>query len=137
LRGVVGGLVATAVMTAFRIPISRSLPPTAEFWATYVSGEDAEDHPIPGIMLHLAYGAAAGGFFAPLVPQTGIDLVDERRGAVAGCGYGLLLSVFGLRLVLGRLLGQHLSADERFVFHVGHLVYGVTLGTWLGSKGGE
>jgi hypothetical protein len=27
-----------------------------------------------------------------------------------------------------------LDADERLVFHVGHLVYGLTLGTWLGSR---
>jgi hypothetical protein len=29
-------------MTVYRLPVTRSLPPTAEFWAKFVSG----DHPM-------------------------------------------------------------------------------------------
>jgi len=36
IRGVVGGLIATVLMTLYRFPVFRALPPTADFWAKYV-----------------------------------------------------------------------------------------------------
>lgn len=137
--GLLGGLVATVVMTAFRMPISESLPPTAAFWARYVGGGDEDDYPLQALALHLTYGSLAGGVYGALcgsdrLPST---VVRERRGMLCGTAYGLLLSVFGVRVVLARLLGMDLEPDERLVFHAGHLVYGFTLGTWFGSKVGE
>lgn len=135
--GLAGGLVATLVMTAFRIPISRSLPPTANFWATYVGSGDPEDYPLVALALHLAYGAAGGVGFAALAPGWGRpEAVAESQDAVLGTVYGLLLSAFGSRVLLERLLGMDLDRDERLVFHVSHVVYGLTLGTWLGSRFG-
>jgi len=32
-RGIQGGFVATLIMTAFRLPLLRSLPPSANFWS--------------------------------------------------------------------------------------------------------
>lgn len=134
--GLLGGLVATVVMTAFRLPISESLPPTARFWARYVGGGDGSEYPVPALLLHLGYGALAGGVYGALcgsrrLPSTA---ARERRGMVCGTAYGLALSVFGVRVVLARLLDVDLEPDERLVFHAGHLVYGFTLGTWFGSK---
>lgn len=59
-RGATGGFVATVVMTVFRSPVFRALPPTAEFWAQYVGGGPAEEYTIAGLALHLFYGTAAG-----------------------------------------------------------------------------
>lgn len=134
--GLEGGLVATAVMTAFRMPISHSLPPTGAFWATFVGSGGPDDHPVPALVLHAAYGALAGAVFAAaFVPRVrGSDADRELAGALWGSIYGLALSAFGLRVVLGRLLGMELDRDERLVFHAGHVVYGLTLGTWLGSN---
>lgn len=136
--GLLGGLVATLTMTTFRMPVSASPPPTADFWARYVGGGEPGDHVLVGLLLHLGYGTAAGGLFATLatVPPTGTALSREVRGVLAGLGYGLLLSVFGERALLVGLLGMDLDPDERFVFHASHVVYGLTLGTWVGSKTG-
>ncbi|MDZ5810905.1 hypothetical protein U4E84_06055 [Halorubrum sp. AD140] len=136
LRGVVGGLLATALMTLYRFPVFRALPPTADFWAKYVGGGDAEAHPATGLLLHFLYGATAGGLFG-----VGISLVDfrserERRLGVIGLStaYGLALSAFGTRFLFPFLLDEELEPDEAVIFHVGHVVYGLTLGTWIGFR---
>lgn len=138
-QGIQGGLIATLVMTAYRLPISGSLPPTANFWAKYVGGGDPDDYPLQGIVLHLLYGTIAGGVFGALVPSSGGDTearLEEREAALA-VGYSIVLSVFGSRVVLGRVLGMDLEPDEALVFHLGHVVYGLTLGTWMGSRAGR
>ncbi|USZ74835.1 hypothetical protein NGM07_15500 [Halorussus vallis] len=154
VEGAKGGLVATLVMTAYRLPISHALPPTAVFWSKFVAGGDPNDHPVAAIVLHLLYGLGAGVAFGALVPtgsgstastpqlsssaaEADEDDREARReaaGLLAGTVYGLVLSVFGERVVLERVLGMSLDADDRLVFHVGHAIYGLTLGTWMGSR---
>ena len=138
-EGAEGGLVATLVMTAYRLPISRSLPPTALFWAKYVAGGEASDHPVAGLLLHLLYGVGGGAAFGPLLSSRQ-SRDTARREAVTlllATGYGIALSIFGERVVLERVLGLDPDADERLVFHVSHVVYGLTLGTWVGSRTGD
>ncbi|MFC4247105.1 DUF6789 family protein [Natribaculum luteum] len=135
-RGLQAGLVATLIMTAFRLPIMRSLPPSANFWAHYVSGGDPDEHPIAGLVLHLLYGTTAGavfgGLFALLSAERSIE--PEQRGLVWGSVYGLALSAFGSQFMLEKLLDVRLEADELALFHAGHLVYGLALGAWVGSR---
>lgn len=140
-RGVVGGLIATALMTLYRFPVFRVLPPTADFWAKYVGGGEAESYPGMGLLLHFLYGGVAGGLFG-----AGIGLLDvgneRERGIITiGCSlvYGLLLSVFGTRVLFRYLLDEDLETDEAVIFHVGHVIYGLTLGTWIsfGKRSGE
>lgn len=135
--GAEGGLVATLVMTAFRLPISRSLPPTDEFWRTYVRRDDSSRATIPAILLHLLYGMGAGVAYVGLGPRISrtSEARAELRGVVTAVLYSVVLSGFGLRVLLRGLLDQELSPDEKFVFHLGHVVYGITLGAWLGSRG--
>jgi hypothetical protein len=134
--GLVAGGFATLVMTAFRMPVSRSPPPTAWLWAQYVGEGDPEDYPGPGLVLHVMYGVFGGGVFGALVGPLirGSDADREFLGAVYGVVYGIVLSVFGQYVLLDRLLGMDLSDDETFVFYVSHLVYGLSLGTWFGSN---
>lgn len=134
--GAKGGLVATVVMTAFRLPISRSLPPTDEFWARYVRSKEGGSHLVPALLLHLLYGIAAGVVYAVGIPGPSKSSEVEREvsGVITAVAFSLVLSAFGLRIVLGELLGQELRSDERFVFHLGHVVYGITLGAWIGSR---
>lgn len=135
-RGLLGGFVATVVMTAYRLPVFRALPPTAEFWARYVGGGEAEQYALQGLALHLGYGAAAGGVYGLL--ESVLDWRDpasrERAGLVAGLAYGLVLSVIGSRLIFVRVLGRELQSEHALVFHVGHAIYGATLGTFVASR---
>ena len=135
VRGVVGGIIATAMMTVYRFPVFRALPPTSEFWATLRGGEP-EQYPLLGLLLHFGYGGAAGGVFGFLFSQIAFRTERERRlGAIGlSLGYGLFLSVVGTRLIFKRILGEELEPDEAAIFHVGHVVYGLTLGTWLSSR---
>lgn len=141
-EGATGGLVATLVMTAYRLPISQSLPPTALFWAKYVAGGEESDHPIAGLLLHLLYGVGGGVLFGVLssVSSESVSSDTARReqvGLFSAVVYGLALSAFGERVVLEGLLGLDPDDDERLVFHVSHVVYGLTLGTWFGSRAGD
>lgn len=140
--GAAGGLVATVVMTAFRLPISRSLPPTDEFWRRYVRRDGSGSATVPALLLHLLYGAGAGVAYVALEPRlVGTDPTRpsearaELRGVVTAVGYSLVLSAFGLRVLLDWLLDEELEPDEELIFHLGHAIYGITLGAWLGSRG--
>lgn len=134
--GLKGGAFATLVMTVFRMPISHSLPPTANFWARFVGNGDPDDYPIPAFVLHILYGIVGGGIFGVLYDRrrgqtrAGIELVDLARGLV----YSLAFSAFGSRVVLRRLVGMDLEPDEALIFHVGHVIYGIALGAWVGSN---
>ena len=136
VRGFEGGLFATLVMTTFRLPIMRSLPPTANFWARFVDDEHPDEHVVPALALHFLYGAAAGTAFGLVYPRLELPLnaTAETRGVVWGGLYGLLLSVFGERVMLRRLLAMEIDDDAGTVFHAGHLIYGITLGVWLESR---
>ncbi|MFC7157361.1 hypothetical protein ACFQPA_18185 [Halomarina halobia] len=138
VTGLVAGGIAAVVMSCFRTPISQSPPPTAWFWAKYVGDGDPHEHVAPGLILHLLYGVAGGGAFGAIVAARESDSdsesESERRGTLLGLVYGLLLSGFGVSVVLKRVLGLDLEPDERFVFHVSHVVYGLTLGTWFGAN---
>jgi len=141
VQGAIGGAFATVVLTAYRLPIARSLPPTAAFWEQYVGGEDAANYPGIGLVLHLLYGAGGGAVFGAIYRAFGVTELPEHgretTGMILATAYGLALSAFGSRVILGRLLNMDLDADESLVFHVGHLVYSLALGTWLGSRVGE
>ncbi|AFZ72695.1 hypothetical protein [Natronobacterium gregoryi] len=136
VRGLQAGFVATLIMTAFRLPVLRSLPPSANFWAQYVSGGDPGDHPVAGLGLHLAYGTQAGAIFGGLFALQDAErsIEPEQRGLVWGSVYGLALSALGSQLLLRELLDIRLESDELALFHAGHLVYGIALGAWVGSR---
>ena len=134
--GLEGGFVATVAMTAFRMPISESLPPSAHLCAQYLGGEDPSQYRLLAVGLHLLYGMITGGFFAwgftdraPNEPGRA-----ESYGLFLGSIYGLCSSLFGIHVVLDRLLGLDLELDEVVIFHASHVIYGATLGAWIASE---
>lgn len=141
-RGAEGGAVATLVMTAYRLPVSRSLPPTAEFWSKFVSGDGPYDHPVIALVLHAVYGIMAGIGLALLLPSR--EPIDDESGVgppspsgevrltVLGLVYGLVLSAVGEKIILGMVLD--IDPDDWFAFHIGHVLYGITLGAWVGTR---
>lgn len=104
LTGIEGGLFVTAIMTLFRAPTARALPPTAEFLAGYFGGEPA-DYPVTALGLHLLYGAGAGVVFVPVLTRL-LEETDEPEtiGLLIGAIYGLVASVFGEWVVLAQVL---------------------------------
>lgn len=137
--GVVGGVIATVAMTLYRLPLTRALPPAAPLWAKYAGREGPEEYSLLALHLHLLYGASAGAAFAlahERLPPPG-STAPETRATLLGLCYGLALSAFGKRVVLDGLLDEDLGVGETTVFHVGHAIYGLTLGSWVGSRGDE
>ena len=134
--GFTGGFIATGVMTAFRMPISRSLPPTENLWAQYIGGSDLEEYQLPAVILHLFYGAIAGSVFASVLPWLNkwSPLGTETTGLAGGILFSIPFAWLGEAIFLNRLLGMDLDANESMVFHASHLVYGITLGAWVGSR---
>lgn len=132
-RGVGGGLIATVLMTLYRFPLFRAIPPTSEFWAMFLGGGEPEEFPLVGLLLHFGYGGVAGGLFGVGFSRLNFRNVrNQRLGAISlSLGYGLILSIFGSRVLLHRLLDEELEPDDAVVFHIAHVVYGLTLGTWL------
>lgn len=137
-NGAVGGLLGTVTMTVYRMPIARSLPPTEAFWTRYGPGEEGERSPLVALFLHLAYGIGGGAVFGAAFAMLGSneepEANREAKSAVLGLLYGVVLSVFGRHVIVEGLLGKDLADDEALVFHGGHLVYALTLGTWVGSR---
>ena len=136
IQGLQAGVVATVIMTAFRLPIMRSLPPSSNFWSQYVAGGDPDDHLIAGLGLHFVYGSIAGAIFGTLFALQNAErsFEAEHRGLVWGAVYGMMLSAFGSQVMLKELLDIRLDSDELALFHAGHLVYGLSLGAWVGSR---
>jgi hypothetical protein len=132
VASLVGGVMGTLVMTAFRAPTARSLPPTAALLSRWLGGSD-DDYPVSGLALHFLYGVAGALPFGFGWRRLATD-EPEVLGLLAGAAYGFALSVFGERVVLPVLVGMDLDTDESAVFHAGHLVYGLTLGAWVGSR---
>ena len=133
--GLKGGFVATVVMTVFRHPISKSLPPTAQFWAKYVGDGDPKEYTFQAVILHVIYGVMASGICAliwtPSDDQS--TIVRESTRLLWGVVYSVLLSVFGTRVILKRVLDMKLEPDEALIFYVGHVIYGLTMGAYIGS----
>lgn len=135
LKGVVGGILGTASMTVYRAPLFAGLPPTAEFWARFVGDGEPSEYPVQALLLHFLYGAGAGSVLGLVSARADLDLPGGRASAsmLLAAVYSALLSVFGSRVMLRRLLDIELSSEEALVFHVGHVIYGLSLGTWLGT----
>jgi len=80
LRGLQAGFVATLITTAFRLPIMRSLPPSANFWSTYVGSGEPEEYPVIGLLLHLLYGTVNGAVFGALFALQSAERSVEPEG---------------------------------------------------------
>jgi hypothetical protein len=105
--GFQGGLIAICTLTVFRLLVSRFLPPTANFWAEYVTGGEMSDYPEEAMALHLLYGALGGSVFAVLFDQLDelSPVPTELDGVLIGFLASLPFSLFGTTIMLDRVLG--------------------------------
>lgn len=135
VSGLIGGLIATIVMTVFMMMLGDdSPPPTALFWSKYIGSGSPDEHMMPGIILHLLYGTIAGGVFALLVPLIGFVSVASIGtailwGLIYAVGLFIAAAVFWMKIIL------QLEADMQMagMFLVFHLIYGLVLGAWIGT----
>ena len=130
--GAAGGAFGTVLMTLLRTPITRELPPTADFWAQYVGDGRPEDYPLIALALHLAYGMGAGVAFGAFAGDA-----DQTRSLRLAEAYAVPLALFGDYAVLRGLLGMDPDRDEASFFRASHLVYAVGLGAVVGAVGGS
>ena len=134
LSGLVGGLLATIVMTMFMMTLGDdSPPPTAQLWAKYVGDGPAEEYMMPGMALHMMYGIGAGVAFVLVVPALGFGLETLLTAVAFGAAYGIVLTVVGMVLWMRVVLAMEPDPKMMGMFTVFHLVYGVVLGAIVGS----
>jgi len=139
LAGLVGGFVATIVMTAFMMGLGDdSPPPTAVFWSQYVGDGPPEEYMMQGLVMHLGYGTGAGSVLALLSADyldliAVMDLTTVTGGVVNGLIYGFLLFLVAATVVMNLILDMDAEPPEIGMFLFFHLVYGVVLGAFLGA----
>lgn len=134
ISGLVGGFVATIVMTIFMMTLGDdSPPPTALFWSKYVGDGDPDQYMMEGMVLHFIYGIIAGGVFAIVASVLGFVSVATVGAAVLwGLAYGVVLFVFAAAFWMMMVLGMSPDMKMAGMFLFFHLVYGLVLGAWVG-----
>lgn len=137
LTGLVGGLIATFVMTAFMMSLGDdSPPPTASLWAKYVGSGNPEDYVPQGMALHTVYGIVAGAIF--VLVFSAIDIGFPVGSLVGGLGWGIVwgivLFVVSAVFWMNVVLGMDPEPKQAAKFLLFHVVYGVVLGAWVWSS---
>jgi hypothetical protein len=133
LLGLVGGLLATIVMTITMVLAGDGgPPPTAALIAT-VTGGDPADHRISGMLLHLLYGTCAGAVFALGLPAIGVANAAVPVAIGLGLLYGLVLMIGGVLIWVRSIIGIEPDRAMAVQFGVVHAVYGVVLGAIVGA----
>jgi len=132
ISGLVGGLVATIVMTGFMMGLGDdSPPPTAAFWAKYVGDGEPSAYMLQGMVLHLLYGIAAGGVFVALLAPLGLGITALSGALLWGVVYGVVLFVIAAGFWMMIVLDMSATPMMAAMFLLFHLVYGVVLGGFL------
>lgn len=151
INGLVGGLVATVVMTGVMLALGDDSPPLPAFvWSTYIGGGTPEQFRRQGIALHFLYGSVAGGLFVPgaAVLKWGFEaaaqvfLTAGTFTIIWGPGWGLLWGLcwgsvlFVIATVCWRkaILDMEIDLNHAGLSLLFHLVYGAVLGVWVGSE---
>lgn len=81
LNGLIGGFIATIVMTAFMMTLGDdSPPPTAVFWSKYVGEGPPEEYMMQGMILHMLYGTINGAVYVLLAAILGLGIASLGGG---------------------------------------------------------
>jgi hypothetical protein len=133
LNGLVGGVLATVVMTMFMMALGDdSPPPTALFWSKYVEDGTPDEFMMQGMALHFVYGIGAGGLLAAVLVAASVDVADTALTVGAGLGYGFVLFVFAAMFWMNVMLDVDPEPADIGQFLLFHLIYGAVLGGVLG-----
>lgn len=132
LNGVVGGLVATIVMTIFMMALGDDAPPPSVLWAKYVQEGEPEDFVPQGLTLHLIYGVTVAAVFVLILPPAGAEIISMQWALVYGLAWGVILFVFGAIFWINIVLAMDAERKQVGYFLLFHLIYGVVLGAFVG-----
>jgi len=132
VSGLVGGLVATIVMSMVMRGMGGGPPPTAALLAKFRGGEP-EEHAKPGMLLHVVYGTVAGGVLVAVVSAASLGLSGLVTWVGVGVAYGIVLMLGGAMGWVRGVIGMEPDKDTMMVFGVVHVVYGLVLGAFLWS----
>ncbi|WP_265108547.1 hypothetical protein [Halosolutus halophilus] len=133
LAGLIGGAVATIVMTTGMMILGDDGPlPTAGLVAKIADGEPAA-YKLPGMLLHMAFGVGAGAVFALGVPLIGLHFDSIAVAVGLGLVYGLSLMIGEMVFWMRTVLGMEPDRDAMVMFGAVHVVYGVVLGAVLSA----
>ena len=132
--GLVGGLVATILMTAVMMVMGDGGPPPTAALVAKFAGGDPADYAMPGMALHMLYGIVAGVVFALGVPALGIiDMSSIGLAVAAGFVYGIVLMVGGMVFWMRMVMGMEPDKDIMRMFGTVHVIYGLVLGAFVGA----
>lgn len=134
LGGLVGGLLATIVMTAFMMALGDdSPPPTALFVSKYLGDGEPDEYMMPGMALHILYGIGAGVVLAAVLLAAGFDNVALLIALGIGVAYGIVLFVGAAAFWMNVVLGLEPEGKAVGLFLFFHLAYGAVLGSVFGA----
>lgn len=131
LSGLVGGLLATIVMTVFMMALGDdSPPPTAALWAKYVGDGSPDEYMMQGMALHMLYGIGAGAAFAVGATALGLGVGAGAltTSLLLALAYGVVLTVVGAVFWMKIVLAMEPEPAMVGMFTLFHLVYGAVLG---------
>jgi len=129
LSGLIGGLLATVVMTMFMMALGDdSPPPTAALWAKYIGSDGPESYMMQGMALHMLYGIIAGGAFAVGVTALGLGVGSLTTALLWAVVYGLVLTVVGAVFWMRVVLAMEPESAMVGMFALFHVIYGLVLG---------
>ena len=129
VEGVVGGLVATAVMSAQMVaaPSTERIgtPPPRRIADALFPDRPTRERRIAATVIHLAIGASSGVVYRAVVNR-------RRGGVVSGALFGVAIWAVGYELLapaLGVLPPAHRDRPERRTALIeAHLIFGAILG---------
>jgi len=134
LNGLLGGVIATIVMTALMMALGDdSPPPTALFLSKYVGDGPPDEYMMPGMLLHFLYGIGGGAVLAAVLLAGGFETVELIEAVGIGLGYGVVLFVVAAVFWMNVVLDMDADPKTAGTFLFFHLVYGGLLGAVLGA----
>lgn len=131
LSGLVGGLLGAIASAALRRAAGDEPAPSATVWAMYFGDGEPEHYALQGAVVHVLYGALAGGLFALSAGSLSLGLATAADALLWAVVWAAVLAVIAVGFWGMVLIGE--TPDPRGVAELGavHLAFAVVLGLFV------